>query len=306
MNSDINVYFFGSKDELQKSFLDGVLEGYFYLNKSQKRNVSLSFIDLEEIDNFECKSIQTKTKKIIYLEKKFLKKIKKCEIKKNNNILFIKANDETLELDFNYLDPFYSYVEYLFNLNLDLLPEETIIFSDKKLFNKQQFFIDEDSNIEKEISTFFEINKSADRKRDLEQITQKRIYNIPRFREDIKNIIIDLKSVKAERIIPALKFNLIFKPQIYVLPKQIDFWKTPTSEITSNLMGLEYPILLNNNFVLDEDFSAKKIEEKVFYALGFDSLLYLGKGLNSKFKGLLGEYLQDDNKVFIKPERIGF
>ena len=57
-------------------------------------------------------------------------------------------------LDFNYLDPFYSYVEYLFNLNLELFPEETIIFSDKKLFNKQQFFIDEDSNIEKEISSF--------------------------------------------------------------------------------------------------------------------------------------------------------
>ena len=291
---------------MQKSFLDGVLEGYFYLNKSQKRNASLSFIDLEEIDNFECKSIQAKTKKIIYLEKKFLKLIKKCEIKKNNNILFIKANDENLDLDFNYLDPFYSYVEYLFSLNLELFPEETIIFSDKKLFNKQQFFIDEDSNIEKEISTFFEINKSADRKKDLEQITQKRIYNIPRFREDIKNIIIDLKSVKAERIIPALKFNLIFKPQIYVLPKQIDFWKNPTSEITSNLMGLEYPILLNNNLILDKDFSAKKIEEKVFYALGFDSLLYLGKGLNSKYKGLLGEYLQEDNKIFIKPERIGF
>ena len=69
---------------------------------------------------------------------------------------------------------------------------------------------------------------------------------------------------------------------------------------------MEHPILLNNDFLFDEVFSKKQINEKVFYSLGFDSLMYLGKGLNTKYKGLLGEYTKQGKKVFIQPEKIGF
>ena len=77
-------------------------------------------------------------------------------------------------------------------------------------------------------------------------------------------------------------------------------------EFNSNLKGLEYPILLNNNFLFEEEFSKKQIQEKLFYALGFDLLLFFGRGINSKFNGLLGEYSKEENRIFIKPEKIGF
>ena len=53
----------------------------------------------------------------------------------------------------------------------------------------------------------------------------KRIYQTPRFRKDVKKIIINTKEVSAERIIPAINFNLIFEPEIYILPGQLDLWR---------------------------------------------------------------------------------
>ena len=165
--------------------------------------------------------------------------------------------------------------------------------------------IEKKSNIENKISDLFEINKSSNRKRELERITQNSIYQTPRFRKDVKKIIINTKEVSAERIIPAINFNLIFDPEIYVLPGQLDLWRFSKKEFNSNLKGLEHPILLNNNFLFDDEFSKKQIQEKLFYALGFDSLLFFGKGINTRFNGLLGEYTKEENRIFIKPEKIG-
>ncbi len=122
----------------------------------------------------------------------------------------------------------------------------------------------------------------------------------------LKKIIIDTKEVSADRIIPAINFNLIFGPEVYTLPGQLDLWRFSKKEFDSNLKSLEFPILLNKNFLFDDEFSKKQIQEKLFYALGFDSLLFLGRGLNNRFNGLLGEYSKEDNQIFIKPEKIGF
>ena len=62
----------------------------------------------------------------------------------------------------------------------------------------------------------------------------------------------------------------------------------------------------NKKFFRNDEFSKKQIQEKLFYALGFDSLLFLGRGINTRFKGLLGEYTKDENRIFITPEKIGF
>ena len=83
-------------------------------------------------------------------------------------------------------------------------------------------------------------------------------------------------------------------------------WRFSKKEFNSNLKGLEHPILLNNSFLFDDEFSKKRIQEKIFYALGFDSLLFLGRGINTRFNGLLGEYRKDENRIFITPEKIGF
>ena len=306
LRSDVDIIFFEKKDILQKFFLEGIQTSYFYLKESQKRNISLNFIDYSKTENFKCESLISKTKKIVFLNKELFEILKDCNIKNNNNVLIIDSIKGEFDLDLNFINPFYSYLDYLFSLDNKILLEESIILTDKVIPGINSYLISKNSNIEKAISNLFEINKSSERKRELERITQNKIYQTPRFRKDLKNIIIDTKEVTAERIIPAIRFNLIFEPKIYVLPKQLDFWRFSKKDLFSNMKILEHPIMLNSGFLFDEEFSKKQITEKVFFALGFDSLMYIGKGLSTRYQGLMGEYTKQGREIFIQPKKIGF
>ena len=306
LNSNIDIVFFEDKTAFQKSFLEGIKNGFFILREGQKRNSQINFIDFSKGKFFDCSKILTKTKKIIFLNSNLVDVLNNCNLKNNNNILVIVGLKEKVKLNLNFIDPFYDYVDYLYSSDPEILREESVVLTDRELKAENYFLIEKQSNIENRISNLFEINKSSNRKRELERITQNRIYQTPRFRKDVKKIIINTKEVTAERIIPAINFNLIFEPEIYILPGQLDLWRFSKKEFNSNLKGLEHPIFLNNNFLFDDEFSKKQIQEKLFYALGFDSLLFLGRGINTRFNGLLGEYTKDENRIFIKPEKIGF
>ena len=306
LNSNIDIVFFEDKTAFQKSFLEGIKNGFFILREGQKRNSQINFIDFSKGKFFDCSKILTKTKKIIFLNSNLVDVLNNCNLKNNNNILVIVGLKEKVKLNLNFIDPFYDYVDYLYSSDPEILREESVVLTDRELKAENYFLIEKQSNIENRISNLFEINKSSNRKRELERITQNRIYQTPRFRKDVKKIIINTKEVTAERIIPAINFNLIFEPEIYILPGQLDLWRFSKKEFNSNLKGLEHPIFLNNNFLFDNEFSKKQIQEKLFYALGFDSLLFLGRGINTRFNGLLGEYTKDENRIFITPEKIGF
>ena len=135
-----------------------------------------------------------------------------CNLRNNNNILVIVGLKEKVKLNLNFIDPFYDYIDYLYSLDPEILPEESVVLTDRELRAENYFLIEKKSNIEDRISNLFEINKSSNRKRELERITQNRIYQTPRFRKDVKKIIINTKAVSAERIIPAITYNLIFEP----------------------------------------------------------------------------------------------
>ena len=306
LNSNIDIVFFEDKTAFQKSFLEGIKNGFFTLREGQKRNSQINFIDFSKGKFFDCSKILTKTKKIIFLNSNLGDVLNNCNLKNNNNILVIVGLKEKVKLNLNFIDPFYDYVDYLYSSDPEILREESVVLTDRELKAENYFLIEKQSNIENRISNLFEINKSSNRKRELERITQNRIYQTPRFRKDVKKIIINTKEVTAERIIPAINFNLIFEPEIYILPGQLDLWRFSKKEFNSNLKGLEHPIFLNDNFLFDDEFSKKQIQEKLFYALGFDSLLFLGRGITTRFKGLLGEYTKDQNRIFITPEKIGF
>ena len=306
LNSNIDIVFFEDKTAFQKSFLEGIKNGFFILREGQKRNSQINFIDFSKGKFFDCSKILTKTKKIIFLNSNLVDVLNNCNLKNNNNILVIVGLKEKVKLNLNFIDPFYDYVDYLYSSDPEILREESVVLTDRELKAENYFLIEKQSNIENRISNLFEINKSSNRKRELERITQNRIYQTPRFRKDVKKIIINTKEVTAERIIPAINFNLIFEPEIYILPGQLDLWRFSKKEFNSNLKGLEHPIFLNNNFLFDDEFSKKQIQEKLFYALGFDSLFFLGRGINTRFNGLLGEYTKDENRIFITPEKIGF
>jgi hypothetical protein len=305
LSSNIDIMFFEDQTVFQKSFLEGIKNGFFILREGQKRNSKINFIDFSKEKSFDCSKISTKTKKLIYLNSNFVDILNSCNLKNNNNILVIVGFKEKIKLNLNFIDPFYEYVDYLYRLDPEILREESVVLTDRELKSENYFLVEKKSNIENRISNLFEINKSLNRKRELERITQNRIYQTPRFRKDVKKIIINTKEVSAERIIPAINFNLVFEPEIYILPGQLDLWRFSKKEFNSNLKGLEHPILLNNRFLFDDEFSKKQIQEKLFYALGFDSLLFLGKGINTRFNGLLGEYTKDENRIFIMPEKIG-
>ena len=304
--SNIDIIFYEDKNAIQKSFLEGIKNGYFFLEERQKRNAAINFIDFSKEKSFDCSKLSSKTKKLIYLNNNLVDILNECNLKNNNNILVVIGLKEKVKLDLNIIDPFYGYIDYLYSSDPDILPEESVVLTDGELKAKNYILIKNKLDIEKKISLLFEINKSSDRKRELERITQNRIYQTPRFRKDIKKIIIDTKEISAERIIPAINFNLIFEPEVYTLPGQLDLWRFSKKEFNSNLKGLEHPILLNNNFLFDDEFSKKQIQEKLFYSLGFDLLLFFGKGINARFNGLLGEYSKEENQIFIKPEKIGF
>ena len=306
LNSNIDIVFFEDKTAFQKSFLEGIKNGFFILREGQKRNSQINFIDFSKGKFFDCSKILNKTKKIIFLNSNLVDVLNNCNLKNNNNILVIVGLKEKVKLNLNFIDPFYDYVDYLYSSDPEILREESVVLTDRELKAENYFLIEKQSNIENRISNLFEINKSSNRKRELERITQNRIYQTPRFRKDVKKIIINTKEVTAERIIPAINFNLIFEPEIYILPGQLDLWRFSKKEFNSNLKGLEHPIFLNDNFLFDDEFSKKQIQEKLFYALGFDSLLFLGKGINTRFNGLLGKYTKDENRIFITPEKIGF
>ncbi len=306
LSSNIDVIFFEDKNAFQKAFLEGLKNAFFILREGQKRNSEINFLEFSKEKPFDCSKISTKTKKLIYLNSNLVELLNSCNLKNNNNILVIIGLKEKVKLNLNFIDPFYDYIDYLYSSNPEILPEESVVLTDGELKAENYFLIEKESNIEKKVSDLFEINKSSNRKRELERITQNRIYQTPRFRKDVKKIIIHTKEVSAERIIPAINFNLIFEPDIYILPGQLDLWRFSAKEFNSNLKGLEHPILFNNNFLFDDEFSKKQIQEKLFYALGFDSLLFFGRGINTRFNGLLGEYTKYENRIFIRPEKIGF
>ena len=304
LSGNLDVIFYKNNQDLQKYFLQGVQSGFFYINANKKRNAKVNFIDFSKTEILGCEIFQSNTKKIIFVEDKLFKIIKKCELTNTKNIVLINSSQKKINAKLNIINPYQSYLDYLMSLDLNILPKETILITDKKIKSTMSYQITGKNNIEKDISNLFEINKSSNRKKDLERITQRKIYQTPRFRNDIRNIIVDTENIKIKRIIPAFEFNLIFEPQLYVLPRQLDFWKNEERK-KLNIRGLEHPVLFKKSEIFNEEFSRLNINEKIFFSLGFDSLLLMGKGINYRFQGMMGTYLKKDNKIFIQPEKIG-
>ena len=306
MPNKMDIIYHESRDVLKEEFLYGIKSAYFFLKENQKRNSSLNFVSFSDEKDFSCSIIKSNNKKIIYLDEKTNEILRKCDLKNSNNILLINSLKNKIKKNLNFIDPYFSYLEYLFTYESFIDDQDFIVITDKETKAEKTFFLNKESNIEREISMLFEINNSSKRKTDLERITQNRIYLTPRYRKDLKKIVIDTEKIPAERIIAALKFNLVFDPQIYILPRQLDVWRISDKEVFKNLKGFEHPILLQKGFLFDENFESKPLIDKIFYSVGFDSLLFFSRGINRRYIGLLGEYTKNNTQIFIEPEKIGF
>ena len=133
LNSNIDIVFFEDKTAFQKSFLEGIKNGFFILREGQKRNSQINFIDFSKEKSLDCSKILTKTKKIIFLNSNLVDILNSCNLKNNNNILVIVGLKEKVKLNLNFIDPFYDYVDYLYSSDPEILREESVVLTDREL-----------------------------------------------------------------------------------------------------------------------------------------------------------------------------
>ena len=179
LSNNMEIIYYESKDTLKKEFLYGIKSAYFFLTEKQKKNSSLNFVSISEEDNFSCSILKSNNKKIIYLDEKINEILKSCDLKNSNNILLINVLKNGIKRNLNFIDPYFSYLEYLFTYESLIVDQEFIVITDKETKTQKSFFLNKGSNIEREISMLFEINNSSKRKTDLEKITQNKIYLTP-------------------------------------------------------------------------------------------------------------------------------
>ena len=161
-----------------------------------------------------------------------------------------------------------------------------------------------DSDYENKIADFFEINLSTERVRSLRNVLKEKISFSSRKRKDIDKIFIDASPNETKRIIPAIRYNLIFDAKILTYPKSIDVWNTELSLSELNKVeGFEYPVLLNRMNIFEKIISQLDVNEKIAFSAGFDIFFFGTKirGRSSNFPGLLGKYEIRESFIYFKP-----
>ena len=126
----------------------------------------------------------------------------------------------------------------------------------------------------------------------------------PRKRKDINKIFIDASPKETKRIIPAIRYNLIFDAQIVTYPKSIDVWNSELSLSELNKVeGIEYPVLLNRVNIFEKIIPELDVNEKIAFSAGFDIFFFGAKirSRSSNFSGLLGRYEINENFLYSKP-----
>ena len=76
--------------------------------------------------------------------------------------------------------------------------------------NENTLSLKNSSDYEQKIADYFEINLSNERVRSLRNVLKEKINFSPRKRRDIDKIFIDALPNETKRILPAIRYNLIF------------------------------------------------------------------------------------------------
>ena len=170
--------------------------------------------------------------------------------------------------------------------------------------NENTLSLKNSSDYEQKIGDFFEINLSNERVRSLRNVLKEQINFSPRKRKDINKIYINASPDETKRIIPAIRYNLIFDAEILTYPKSIDVWNSELSLSELNKVeGIEYPVLLNRMNIFEKIIPKLNVNEKIAFSAGFDIFFFGAKirGRSSNFSGLLGRYEIKENFLYSKP-----
>ena len=320
LRGNFDIILDAEKNSLSESFVEGIQTSFFYYMSLRSSKTEISFQEITAANKDNCLPFNSSNKKIILISKKIIEVLKDCNVKTDNRTLFINLEKELNEFEVpNQINLFETYFQFFidtilkdtFNDYIFLMEkkntDEGIFLANKNGINPNNIFvIDNNSNFERKISEIFEIDQSNKRKREIERILGKKISFSHRYRKDKKNVIIETSPSIAERIIPAFRYNLLFDSQLYLLPKQVDVWLNKKFSDYENVIGWEHPILFSKIDLQNNKFAKLSTEKKLSFSLGFDSLPFLSRGFNSRYKGLLGSYSSNDKKIFVKPVYIEY
>ena len=284
-SSSYSIFFSEKVDKkIISSFMKGMEFGFFSNQVSVKSK--LSFIALDE--KSDCSTIKAKGFSLILVNDLNSEFYKKCKRRLSRNSLFTSINVDS-EIEFSQMD------------------EKSLLISGKNrnLKNyKRILTLKNDSDYENKIADYFEINLSSERVRSLRNILKEKISFTSRKRKDIDKIFIDASPNETKRIIPAIRYNLIFDAKILTYPKSIDVWNTELSLSELNKVeGFEYPVLLNRINIFEKIISQLDVNEKIAFSAGFDIFFFGTKirGRSSNFPGLLGKYEIKESFIYFKP-----
>ena len=284
-SSSYSIFFSEEIDKkIISSFMKGMEFGFFSNQVSIKSK--LSFISFDE--KSDCSTVMTRGFSLILLNDLDSQFYKKCKRRLSRNSLFTSINVDS-EIEFSQID------------------EKSLLISGKnrnKKSNKSILTLKNDSDYENKIANYFEINLSSERVRSLRNVLKEKISFTPRKRKDIDKIFIDASPNETKRIIPAIRYNLIFDADILTYPKSIDVWNSELSISELNkIEGFEYPILLNRLNIFEKIILGLDLQEKIAFSAGFD-IFFFGtkiKGRSSNFPGLLGKYEIKESFIYFKP-----
>lgn len=284
-SSSYNIFFSEKIDKKNiSSFMKGIEFGFFSNQDSIKSE--LSFIAFDE--ESDCGIIKARGFNLVLVNDSDSQFYKKCKRRLSRNSLFTSINIES-GIEFNHVD------------------EKSLLITGKNLNSKNNesvLSLKNSSDYEQKIADYFEINLSNERVRSLRNVLKEKINFSPRKRKDIDKIYIDALPDETKRIIPAIRYNLIFDAEISTYPKSIDVWNSGLSLSELNKVeGFEYPVLLNRMNIFEEIIPELDVNEKIAFSAGFD-IFFFGtkiKSRSSNFSGLLGKYEIKENFLYYKP-----
>ena len=246
----------------------------------------ISFIAFNE--ESDCSTIKARGFNLVLVNDINSEFYRKCKRRLSRNFLFTSINIDN-ENEFIQID------------------EKSLLITGKNRNSKNNentLSLKNSSDYEQKIADYFEINLSNERVRSLRNVLKEKINFSPRKRKDIDKIFIDALPNETKRIIPAIRYNLIFDAEVLTYPKSLDVWNSELSLSELNKVeGIEYPVLLNRMNIFEKIIPKLNVNEKIAFSAGFDIFFFGAKirGRSSNFSGLLGRYEIKENFLYSKP-----
>ena len=320
MKKNIEVIYAKKFNQKESIFIQGFLANFYLNNKYSRKSKRILLLDVAEKIK-SCKNTKANNIRIVLNNNVYEKLNKNCTTEKLNTYL-VDLERNNVPISKSAIKIALKDQAFFDNENiLNIIKKNKFVYISSereeiekfiKFTRENDFFINKENLIFLEnnddfelfIAEIFGIQDSSRRNKDLERILNQDLKFVSRKRNDIKSIILSSNSESSNRLLPALKFNLLMNLEVFNMPNHYDSWNSSSSPTDLDFStGLEFPILINKINFGDESFSSLSSNEKLVYSLGFDMLGFIN---DQNYFGFLGQYSLRNNEVNFNPISISF